>query len=407
MLCRSSTLRLPLAKYINPKSYVKYAVLASRCMDEPETVMAFLLETCEAVRALVLGSKKNAQRTSQLVGEGSAASSSSSSSSRGVGGDDGGIDTVDIGSGAGGDEAITAHDLLPSADDGELLAGPKKNVLVGKVRDYVHVYLLTELARVKLGTAVEESKSLLQEVGDVLDAVVEMDPLLHGFYFHVKSEYHKMMGPADAFFKYTMLYLAVTPLEDIPVELQRVLAFDLGLSALISDKIYNFGELLGHDVLASLQGTPHEWMASLLRAFNAGDIAAYETLSAKHAIRMNAQPVLVVNRPFLKEKLAISTLVQMLFESPAENRTLSFAQIAEGTRMEINDVERIVMKALSVGLIKGHIDGVENTVSVSWIAPRVLDTDALVAMANSLAMWSAKVDSALSLVQRDAGELLA
>merc|ERR1711916_143096 len=72
----------PLAKYINPKSYVKYAVLASRCMDEPETVMAFLLETCEAVRALVLGSKKNAQRTSQLVGEGSAASSSSSSSSR-------------------------------------------------------------------------------------------------------------------------------------------------------------------------------------------------------------------------------------------------------------------------------------------------------------------------------------
>ena len=40
------------------------------------------------------------------------------------------------------------------------------------------------------------------------------------------------------------MYLVYTPLEKIAINEQQSLAFDLGISALVSKDIYNFGELV-------------------------------------------------------------------------------------------------------------------------------------------------------------------
>merc|ERR1712216_750019 len=63
---------------------------------------------------------------------------------------------------------------------------------------------------------------------------------------------------------------------------------------------YNFGELLEHPVISVLQETQYAWLAHLLRAFNAGDIAQYEVLVAAHHQQLEAQPALLLNTNFLK-----------------------------------------------------------------------------------------------------------
>ncbi len=40
------------------------------------------------------------------------------------------------------------------------------------------------------------------------------------------------------------MYLVYTPVEDIPQLEQQMLAFDMGIAALVSPDIHNFGELV-------------------------------------------------------------------------------------------------------------------------------------------------------------------
>lgn len=48
----------------------------------------------------------------------------------------------------------------------------------------------------------------------------------------------------------------------------------------------------------------------------------------------------------------------MTFKRPSHNRQLTFTEIANETKLPLNEIELLVMKALSQGLVKGAIDQV-------------------------------------------------
>jgi len=63
----------------------------------------------------------------------------------------------------------------------------------------------------------------------------------------------------------------------------------------------------------------------------------------------------------------------MAFTRPANNRQLTFNEVALKTQLPEDDVELLVMRALSIGLVKGSIDQVDKRIYLSWVQPRVLD----------------------------------
>lgn len=48
----------------------------------------------------------------------------------------------------------------------------------------------------------------------------------------------------------------------------------------------------------------------------------------------------------------------MTFKRPSHDRQLTFEEISKETRLPINEIEILVMKALAQGLVKGAIDQV-------------------------------------------------
>jgi len=269
-------------------------------------------------------------------------------------------------------------------------------------------YILGEIAWLKLNLdQIEETKILTDKIQSVLDTITGAESVVYStFYHNLSLMYKKKVSPTE-FYRNSLLYLVYTPLEQIPVTEQASLAFDMGLAALVSTNIHNFGELLAHPILNSLLETKNAWLREFLFAFNRGDLDKFDQLLNVHRREIEEQPALKNNQSLLREKISILALMELVFNKPAEGRTLPFKVIANATKLKDDEVELLVMKALSVKLIRGEIDEVNQTVTISWVQPRVLDMIQIGKMRDRVAEWTENVHSVLNYVQNEtAPELL-
>jgi 26S proteasome regulatory subunit N9 len=61
----------------------------------------------------------------------------------------------------------------------------------------------------------------------------------------------------------------------------------------------------------------------------------------------------------LAQKVRIIAFLELLFQVDKDERSLSFRRIADHCVLDINDVELLIMKSMSLGLVKGTVDEVE------------------------------------------------
>lgn len=271
------------------------------------------------------------------------------------------------------------------------------------------LYIKMQIALFKLEQGDQkECKNLLENGKSTLDSMTDIDPTVYASYYWVSSQYHKSRQEFAEFYKSALLYLAYTSVESLSDSFKLDLAFDLSLSALLGDNIYNFGELLAHPIIKSLlgPGSKVEWLYYILQAFNSGDLVRYQELCQVHNDALSAQPALVQNEQKLLEKINILCLMEIIFSRPSEDRTIPLSVIAERTKLSIENVEHLLMKSLSVHLIEGIIDQVEGTVHVSWVQPRVLGIEQIKSLRDRLDGWTGKVHAALLSIEAETPDLI-
>ena len=104
--------------------------------------------------------------------------------------------------------------------------------------------------------------------------------------------------------------------------------------------------------------------------------------------------------------MRIIAFLELLFEVNKDDRSLSFDRIAAHCNIGKDDVELLVMKAMSLELVKGTIDEVLEVVHIDWILPRYLSQSHLQIMVSKLRDWEDKMDHVVKLVEGGADELL-
>ena len=109
---------------------------------------------------------------------------------------------------------------------------------------------------------------------------------------------------------------------------------------------------------------------------------------------------------YLDQKVRIIALLEMIFQRGKDERSLSFRSIAEHCKVENSDVEILVMKAMSLNLIKGTINEVDQQVHVDWCLPRYLNKGHLEIMASKMKDWESKLDDVIRLAENNSQELV-
>ncbi|CCF58479.1 hypothetical protein KAFR_0E03270 [Kazachstania africana CBS 2517] len=234
---------------------------------------------------------------------------------------------------------------------------------------------------------------------DILDNVEsnylnKMDTLplkvINAFY-SVNSHFFKLKNDFNNYYYTCLLYLSTldddTKRTVTPLDLQN-LAYDLSISALLGDKIYNFGELLHHPIMSNISNNSNfEWLFKLLNILTNGDFQNFENLINSNVL--SNIPVLSSHENFLRQKICLMTLIESVFSKNI--RTLTFDDISKSTHLSKNDVEHLVMRSISLGLLKGSTDQVNEIVSITWVQPRIINFDQIAKMNNRLIDWNEQV----------------
>uniref|UniRef100_A0A8C8DJT6 26S proteasome non-ATPase regulatory subunit 13 n=1 Tax=Oryzias sinensis TaxID=183150 RepID=A0A8C8DJT6_9TELE len=245
------------------------------------------------------------------------------------------------------------------------------------------------------------TKKIIEEVEEILNNLPGVTSV-HGRFYDLSSKYYRIIGNHASYYKDALRYLGCVDVKDLPETEKQERAFTLGLAGLLGEGVYNFGELLMHPVLESLRNTDKQWLIDTLYAFNAGNVEKFQGFKSA----WGQQPDLAGHEAKLMQKIQLLCVMEMTFTRPANHRQLSFTEIARSAKIPENEVELLVMKALSVGLIKGSIDEVDQKVQMTWVQPRVLDLQQIKGMKERLDSWCGDVKNMAMLVEQQAHDIL-
>eukprot|EP01126_Amoeba_proteus_P034285 TRINITY_DN3409_c0_g1_i15.p1 TRINITY_DN3409_c0_g1~~TRINITY_DN3409_c0_g1_i15.p1 ORF type:complete len:227 (-),score=43.04 TRINITY_DN3409_c0_g1_i15:893-1573(-) len=90
----------------------------------------------------------------------------------------------------------------------------------------------------------QEAKEVLVTAKATLDKTAGADASVYSNFFKAWATYYKRVGEPEEFYKSALQYVAYTQIDNIPKEELTNLAFDLGIAALLGEKIFNFGDLV-------------------------------------------------------------------------------------------------------------------------------------------------------------------
>ncbi|CAH0050094.1 unnamed protein product [Clonostachys solani] len=252
------------------------------------------------------------------------------------------------------------------------------------------VYASVAVSRVKLSLGdLDGARKDLDVSERKLDSFDSVEAIVHAAFYDASASYYQRKMDFSNYYRTALLYLACIDLDSISESERGKRAYFLSVAALVSNSIYNFGELLLHPILDVLKENDDvSWLRDLLFAFNRGDLAAFDVLSD----HISDNRLLAEHSDHLRQKLYLSALTEAIFRRPPHDRTMSFATISRETKVRPTEIEHLIMKALSLGLVRGTIDQVDEVAHITWVQPKVLDMKQVGALRQRLLDWDSSVN---------------
>jgi 26S proteasome regulatory subunit N9 len=253
-----------------------------------------------------------------------------------------------------------------------------------------YVYAITEVASVHLKVNnASEARTELDKAEKILDNFDAVETVVHASFYKVNADYYQAKAEFAPYYRNALLYLACVNESELSKEDKESRAYNLSIAALVSDTIYNFGELLLHPILNALAPpNRHSWLRDLLFAFNRGDLAAFDRLSNN----LSKDPLLEQHQRFLYQKISLAALTELVFRQPPHDRAMTFKTISQETKVKQDEIEHLIMKALSLGLLRGKIDQVAEIAKINWVQPKVLERSQIEGMRARLKEWDNNVN---------------
>lgn len=241
-----------------------------------------------------------------------------------------------------------------------------------------------------------DCNDILKEVKVSLEKLFDVDHIVYAYFYKLSALYFEKKENYDEFYNYALQFFAYCPEDTITKDEKINLCYKMALASLIGEKMFNFSELIEKEYFKILINSQYEWVYNLIKSLSTGKVDQFVNMLNNYKSHFESVQELTNKKDFLDLKVRITALLDLVFQKNRNERVLSFKEISVGCFCDLKQVEVISMKALSLGLIKGHVDEVEGVLVVTWIQPKFLEREKISILSDRLDIWIKKTNSLLT-----------
>jgi len=269
--------------------------------------------------------------------------------------------------------------------------------------EQAHVFLVCEEEKTK---GKEQCLKLLKKSQLTLQKNQTFDDLVHANYYRVLLQYDKIMKNHTSYYHNAFKYMAYTKKESqITEEEKIILAKDLAIAGLSSGEIFCLDELLSSSLWLSMKTNRHIVIYDeILIAVNTGNITQFKTICQKKSLPQVLADQNAIS--VLEKKICVTALMDLVFNLPMDRRTISFDEVSKRCEILEDQVEPMVMHALSKNLVGGMIDQVKRSIHFTHVMPRNLGLQRVKNMTTKMNTWLKGIQTMEDLVTEKSMEQL-
>lgn len=252
----------------------------------------------------------------------------------------------------------------------------------------------------------------LYDLEDLINAVKEefekksdIEPYVYSYFYRLATYFYEKKENYDEFYLSSFQYLAYE--KNIPADEKIEICFKICASSLVGEKMFNFAELIEKDFFKLMAQSKYDWIYNLVLSFNSSKVDQFLGMLNTYANQISQVRVLSEKIDFLKLKIRIAALLDLIFQKNKSERTVTYKEIMDVCKVQLNEIEYVVMKALSLNLIKGSINEVEQKIVINWVQPKYLDKEKIAILDKRFENWIQRANKMLTEFEELGQPLLA
>ena len=151
---------------------------------------------------------------------------------------------------------------------------------------------------------------------------------------------------------------------------------------------------------ASTDQCPVSVLLELMRLYEKGKPVEFFNFFDSNQDVLRKDKLLESNYDLLVRKIRVVSLCDSIFFSEKNSNTISFQEISKIVGVPVKEVELLVIHVLSIKLISGHIDEVNEQLVIEAVKPRELDDQRLVQLKNKYVNWQTTISDSLEFIKQ-------
>ncbi|KAI4837946.1 26S proteasome regulatory subunit RPN9 [Plasmodium brasilianum] len=247
----------------------------------------------------------------------------------------------------------------------------------------------------------------IENTKNMLQGVIGLNVVAHKFYNFALMNYYKILNKSDLYVKYALLYLAYTPLNNLDETEILDIGIYICMHSIISEDVYNIGEIIQLPLInvCIKNNEQTNWLYQLIYIYNEGNIDSFNQLVHKYEANIKNSLLKEYEKSMFK-KIRLLALMDLAFKKKKQRSDISFVEIAEHCKIDIKEVEKMLITAKSKNILTCIIDEIEQSVKITWVKPRVLNDEKIFFMKESIDKWISHSKSLLTYIEDLSVELL-